>query len=121
MKRSKLFELCKRQQYRQLSNSSSHPTLQHFTLPDIKSGTNSGRPHHECQKSGDTDKSNVRCYGCGTMGHMQWNCKHKKSESGASQSKKADVEKPGMKMVSLEKSTASDQTRLLRPEFFQEK
>ena len=104
-----LLELRKRQQYRQPSSSSSRPTRHSFSPLSNKTSSNSGHPHNERQKSGYTDKSNVRCYGCGKMGHMQWNCKQKKSESGISQSKEADVKKPGMKMVSLEKSTTSDQ------------
>ena len=65
-------------------------------------------PLNEHQKSGEIDKSNVNFYGCDKMGHMQWSYKQKKSESGTSHSKKANVEKPGMKMVSLEKSTTFD-------------
>ena len=111
----RLLELRKRQQYRQPSNSSSCPTRSSFTAPGNKTSSNSKCSQNECQKSGDTDKSNVRCYGCGKMGHMQWNCKQKRSESSASQSKEADVKKPGMKMVSLEKSTTSESAQQVNP------
>ena len=72
-------------------------------------------PHNEHRKADNTDKSNVRCYDYGKMGHMQSNCKQKRSESGACHSKEADVKKPGMKMVSLEKSTTSESAQQVNP------
>jgi len=108
----RLLELRKRQQYRQPSNSSFRPTRQSVTLPGNKNS--STRPHNERQKSGD-DKSNIKCYICGKMGHMQWNCKQKRSESGTTQSKKTDSEKPGMKMVSLEKGNTSKSADQMNP------
>jgi len=104
----RLLELHKRQQYRQPSNSSFHSTRQLATLPGNKNS--STRPNNERQKSGD-DKSNIKCYICG----MQWNCKQKRSESGTTQSKKTDSEKPGMKMVSLEKGNTSKSADQMNP------
>jgi len=49
------------------------------------------------------------------MGHEQWNCKQSKGESGSTQSKKADVENPAMKMVSLGKSTISESAQQVNP------
>jgi len=54
------------------------------------------------QKFGVSDKSNVKCYICGRMGHMQ-------TESGTTQS---GSEKPGKKIVSLEKSGGTTELTL---------
>ena len=94
----RLLELRKRQQYRQASNQPPRPTRQTFTSPGNKPGDT--RPHLERQKTGDVDRSNIKCYICGKTGHMQRNCKQRsKSESTTTQLKKSDGKPAGMNMV----------------------